>query len=120
MSDPRGHDFNRGRGKWHTPRPQSVTPADYGWRLTGWNDKYQLSIWTIGALNLMRHPIVAGWLTWPEGSETADEWQGGLEEITATVLADYDEGRCVGCGVALSEAEAGRCVECVPGEVGNG
>ena len=122
MSDPRGHGFRRGRGKWHAPQPvpQIENPEDFGWARLTWSDKYQCHIWSLGEWRLMRHPTYAGWLTWVGASEAADEWQGGLEEVTAAVLADYDEVRCVGCGVALSEAEAGRCVECVPGEVGNG
>jgi len=55
MSDPRGHGFNRGRGKWHarTAPVAEVDPAELGWTPTA--DGYELN----GAM-LVPHNL--GWL----------------------------------------------------------
>lgn len=43
MSDPRGHGFKRGRGKWHAPtaKMEAIDPVDLGWSRTA--DGYELN-----------------------------------------------------------------------------
>ena len=60
MSDPRGHGFRKGKGKWHAPRHQTqgqINPCDLGWSQVDSEQK-----WYIGSQLLELAPDRPGFV----------------------------------------------------------
>jgi hypothetical protein len=103
MADPRGHGFNRGRGKWHAPvyRQPLPTLGDFGWEFSGFAEPYPTARYTQAEYELTQQTVGLRTKTTVTNTITGRTWQFQTTDPAEITAAIFGEGHL------LATAESG-------------